>query len=142
MWDPARCVIPTIWCGAADAMPAGRGYTRVGTRQECLKKGYGAGKFGEERRHFPATSLRQIAYIGEVYAQQFANAGVNTLAQLTAAVNALPTANAVQLYLVPKLTRAGNGGLDRKAFNSMVLWLHEHGVPPHKLPGCRNIPPP
>lgn len=135
-------MIPTIWCGAADAVPAGRGYARVGTRHECLKKGFGAGKYAEQRRHFPATSLRQIAYIGEVYAQRFADVGVNTLAQLAGAVNALPDALAVRAYLVPKLTRAGHGGLDRKAYNSVLLWLHAHGVPPDQLPVCRNIPPP
>ncbi len=37
-----------IYCGGYNSIPSSRHYTRIGTRNECLQKGIGVGKFMSE----------------------------------------------------------------------------------------------
>lgn len=141
-----RCMIPTAWCGDG-AMPADpinqdrtTRYHHVGTRSECMRKGFGAGAAQERIRGLPATSLQRIKYVGPQYETNFANnniAHIHNTQQLIAFANAN---NQMQLTrLIIRGCTKTNGILDRRAFNSVIMFLDDRNINHQRLPRCKKV---
>ena len=61
-FDIDKCIIKQVYCGRSNIIPAKdkKRYSKVGSRDECLKKGFGAGMYNEKVKHLPQTSLQNI----------------------------------------------------------------------------------
>lgn len=138
IFDEGLCAIPAVYCGDGDTLPTKRDaehyYYRFGTRSECLKKGFGAGTHIERKSGLPDDSLQQIKYVGPVHEKNFKRHGISSLTQLTARYRSSKVN--VEKELSDILKKKG-GGLDKRAYNSTLLYLHRHGV--SKLPQCKKI---
>lgn len=132
------CAIPSVWCGSGNIPMNVRDnirYTRNGERHECMKKGFGAGLATERTRNVNMLSLQKIKYIGEVYEAAFGLEGIDDQDDLIARVRR-STPRQIEILLTRVLTRRG-GGLDTRAYNSVLYWLYTHLE--RNLPPCRNI---
>ena len=132
------CAIPTLWCGESDEPPEEKDpltrYLRTGTRTECMKKGFGAGMYTERKKNLPSSSVQQIKYIGETYAGRFQEAGIETSIQLVKAMRDM-SGEEIEKFLRPILTKGKS--LDKRAYNSVLVYLFQHGV--SDLPACDSI---
>lgn len=131
-FNPKLCEIPPeeqIYCG--DGKP--KAGVRKGTAYECLKKGFGAGMHTERRKYLPAGSLQLIKYVGEKYEAKFIAENINNLNQLQAFAEGRAVAG-IRAMLTRVFTKAGGAGVDTRAYNETLLWLHGHGV--GNLPPC------
>lgn len=132
------CYIPEVWCGDSDQIPQTlhKKYSRVGTRRECLKKGFGAGMYTERNKNLPQNSLQQIKYVGPVYEQNFEDEeGITTIPQL---INFASGQSKVQLeQSLKKILVKNNGVVDTKAYNSVILFLYQKGI--RNVPSCTII---
>lgn len=138
---PEDCAIPTIYCGDAKKIPSykrgdDKRYTRRGSPQECLSKGFGAGMITERLKSLPDTTLQQIKYVGDVYDKNFGKMGIKTVDGLVLYVEKHSQKQNDQM-LKKVLTKKG-GSLDLRAYNSVLLFLHRGGS--IKLPKCQVIP--
>ena len=134
-FNRARCVIPTIYCGKQAVPPANQNYTRVGTPYECLKKGFGGGKFGEQANNAPANSLMKIKYIGTYLEGKFKAVNINNMNQLRTYMKGRTAAQKrTQLRNILVNT---NGVINQRAYNSVLLWLNDKGI--GRLPTCYLI---
>ena len=128
-FDPSRCVDRTYYCGNGDIpadFPGGRKlyYQHAkGTPAQCVRIGYGAGKYIEQRSSFPANSLRRIPYVSATIEQNFQNThpGINNLTDLYDLV-AHSSRAAITAFLTVCCTSAG-GVFNRKAYNTTLLFL-------------------
>ena len=134
------CAVPTVWCGNG-AVPqrdpeSDTRYRRAGTRVECMRKGFGAGKYTEISRRLPAHSLRKIKYLSVDHDARLRDAGITRLNHLVhyAQTHAPEEINE---FLQEIFTQGGTQPLDRKAYNSTLVYLYRHGV--GELPRCTRI---
>lgn len=141
MFNPKDCAIPNVWCGKGN--PPSRKkedetyYFRTGTRYECMKKGFGSGMHSERNSNLPETSLQKIKYVGKTYEEKFARRGIDDVVRLVEIVRDL-SAEEVHEILSDIFSKR-NGGLDKKAYNSTLLYLYHHGN--GILPQCQKITP-
>lgn len=140
MFNPKKCVIPTIYCGKDKIVPEtihnNTKYIRHGTSYECMTKGFGAGLIAEKLKNLPANSLQRIKYIGDIHEANFKKSGIHTTTQLISRVKKLKT-NAVE-KLLKNILKRKNGTLDTRAYNSSLLFVYQNGVSIN-LPQCVNI---
>ena len=141
LFDESKCAIPSLWCGESDTVPTKRDgesyYYRAGSRAECLKKGIGAGTFIERKKDLPSTSIQQIKYVGEVYEKKFQKEGIRDLPQLVKVASGKSAAD-IETLIKRVVTKKG-GGVDERAYNSILLYLYRHGK--NNLPECISIKP-
>lgn len=138
MFNVDDCIIPQLWCGNAPDPPQVRGkrYTRSGTKYECMRKGFGAGMYTERDKHLPANSLQHIKYVGPTYEANFENImQVSNLDELVRKINNIPRLN--KITLLNAVLHRNRRGIDKRAFNSVILYLHNQGV--GNLPPCSRI---
>lgn len=130
------CQIPTIWCGKSN-IPKNckRRYTRVGTRYECMRSGYGAGMNNEKVKHLPKNSLQRIKSVGERYERNLIGMGYKNIPELTRKMQN-KTKKQVESEL-QKAFRKSSGVVDWKAYNSTIEYLYLQGV--RHTPNCRRI---
>lgn len=140
-FDIDKCAIPKIWCGkgAPPRRKAGdlKYYHKTGSRYDCVKVGYGAGKYGERKKHLPSQSLQQISYIGEVYEKNFKKIGITSTTDLIREVSTR-SSREIDGLLKRVFTKKGNI-LDKRAYNSTLVFLYQHGI--GHLPSCSKITP-
>src|SRR3989344_7354119 len=79
-----KCIIKQPWCGASSVIPVNRKkyYNGVGTRYECMKKGFGAGSSKENKKNIAANSLQNISYIGPKMESNFIANGISDIDKL------------------------------------------------------------
>lgn len=138
-FNVARCAIPTVWCGKGEVpkgIKDGNRYTRKGSVEECMKKGFGAGMISERTKNLPATSLQKIKYIGETHESNFRASRITTTNALR---NYARSHNEEQVrsLLTRVLKKKGGGGVDGRAFNSVILWLYNSGI--KDVPECKIL---
>ena len=115
-------------------------YTKVGSRYECMQKGYGAGMYGEKKKGLPRTSLQQIKYVGETYEDNFKRNGIATTTQLISKLKGQPK-SAIQNAIRRSVTKKG-GVVDKRAYNHCLAYLYVHGINEESgknLPPCYRI---
>ncbi len=131
------CIIPKVWCGKGNRPKRNSDtyYYKNGSRYECMRQGFGAGMYSERNKNLSANSLRHIKYVGDVFEQRFRKRGIATTTNLVKKMKEKST-NEIEKFLKRVFTRS-NGGLDRRAYNSTILYLYRHGV--RKVPKCSKI---
>ena len=140
MFDIGRCAIPEIWCGNKNTVPVrkdttNKKYYKIGTRTECLKKGFGAGWYAKNKETLPSASLQNIKYIGAIHEEKFAASGIRTLSKLKTEM-AKKTPEGIKIFLTRVLIKK-DGVLDKRAYNSVVAYLYHSGNP--KMPQCFKL---
>lgn len=134
-----ECAIPTVWCGDGRRPKRKKDsetvYYRTGSRYECMKKGFGAGMYTEKKKNLPASSIQQIKYVGEVYEKRFRLKGIKNLRGLHKHLQNSSSFQ-TQSLLQGVFTKKG-GTLDRRAYNSTLMYLYRHGI--GNLPRCLVI---
>lgn len=137
--DFGKCAIPTVWCGKG-APPKRKPkdlkyYSGVGSRYTCMQKGFGAGAASERRKHLADNSLQQIRYVGDVYEAKFKKSRVANTDQL---LREARSKNKAQLKtLLRRVFTRRKGGLDKRAYNSTIVFLYQNGV--GHVPACSKI---
>jgi len=132
-----KCAIPTVWCGKG-APPKRKGlkwYSKTGSRYECMKKGFGAGTVAEKRKHLPDNSLQQIPYVGDVYEKKFKRNGISNTGQLLQ--EAQNRSRTGLRTLLQRIFTKRRGGLDKRAYNSTIVFLYQHGI--GHVPSCSEF---
>lgn len=133
-----HCKIPTVYCGKKDEMPTtstnNSVYTEKGTPYTCLRKGVGFGMNEEKKKHLLKYSLQHIPYIGPIYDDNFINLDIKSTAQLLKYAKS-HTKEEIEELLDAVFTKS-NSVIDRKAYNSTLMYLYEHGINDKKLPTC------
>jgi len=135
------CAIPTIWCGKG-APPKRkdsdlRYYHKTGSRYECMKQGWGAGAHSVKRESLPSNSLQQIKYVGDAYEKKFKAQRIANIDQLLSKAR---NSSKIQLQtLLRRVFIRKKGGLDKRAYNSTLIYLYQHGVSQTILPACSKI---
>jgi len=132
-FDPSRCTDRTYYCGNGD-IPVDLPGTRKlyhqhakGTPAQCVRIGFGAGKYTEQRSSFPANSLRRIPYVSATVEQNFQNTdpGINNLTDLYDFV-AQSSRLAITAFLTACCT-SNAGVFNRKSYNAILLFLFDAG---------------
>ena len=130
------CKLPSLWCGnggiptkhpSSDSF-----YTQPGTRYDCLRKGFGAGKAITENKNINNTSLRNIKFVGERYEQRFRAQRVRNLLQLENKARKM-TPEDFKRWL-HKVLQTKGGKIDQRTYNSVLIYLDDAGI--QKLPKC------
>lgn len=138
MFNKSHCVISKIYCGDNPNLPpntATQKYSRKGTRYECMKRGVGIGMWTEKKKNLPANSLQQITYVGEVFEENFVRNGMTNQQQL---INKFKTLSPIEKQrLLEKCCKKRNGVVEYRAYNHVLLFLHDHDV--RALPPCTII---
>jgi hypothetical protein len=140
MFEPKKCIIPTVYCGKSKVIPKnqdGSIYVRRGTPNECMMKGFGAGSKIEKLKTLPKNSLQQIKYIGDVHEKKFKGYGIHTTTQLISHIKKMKSSSRVEKLLKNILLKK-DGVIDKRAYNSTLLYLYENGVYGN-LPSCIKI---
>ena len=132
-FNKKACVIRKMYCGTQSTVP--KNYSRKGTPYECLKKGFGIADWEHRKKNLPKLSLQQIMYIGPVYEKNFKKQKIYSITGLLKKVAGI-TAKEKKTIIVKGCMRS-SGAVDQKAFNSIVLFLHDHGVT--NLPSCKLV---
>lgn len=136
------CLIPTVWCGDGKKPHTKKGddsrYYRKGTRYECMKKGIGVGMAISKESSLPKDSIQRIKYIGEKHSKSFSKVSIHTTTQLLAYSRA-HTKEELHVFLSTVLKRKTKG-LDKRAYNSVLMYLHTSGIQKRRLPGCHILP--
>lgn len=131
------CIIRKLYCGDGK-IPKDttvKKYSRKGTSYECLKKGYGIADWEHRKKDLPKTSLQQILYIGPAYEANFKKKKIYSIKSLITKTRELNTTE--KRKLIATVCSNKNGTIDQKAFNSVVLFLHERGE--KDLPTCKIV---
>lgn len=141
-----ECRIPTVWCGDGEEWPASKKgdeirYYRVGTRSECMKKGFGAGAASERSKYLPKSSLQNIRYVGAKYETNFGDNGIQTISHLRHYAKH-HTREELDGLLREVYKKSNTGAFDTRAYNSTLLFLRKNGTSRSRLPRCHTIPPP
>ena len=135
------CAIPSVWCGKG--VPPKRKdsdlkyYHKTGSRYECMKKGWAAGMYSAKRENIPSNSLQQIKYVGDTYEKKFKTQRISTIDQLLSRARNMSKSQLETL--LKKVFVRRKGGLDKKAYNSTLVYLYQHGVSQSKIPPCSRI---
>ena len=111
-------------------------YYKAGTRFECMKKGFGAGTHIEIKKKLPSESLQQIKYVGKIYENNFKGQHINNLKQLRKVCSQKKSSKEIEVLLKKIFSKKG-GGIDKRAYNSTVLYLVKIGV--RHIPNCSKI---
>jgi len=140
MFNRGRCSIPTVYCGDKDQIPTtgpsrDTHYSRRGTARECLSKGFGAGMITEKLKNLTLNSLQRIKYIGDKYEQKFVDVGITNTDRLVTEMRRLNAENINRVLC--EILRRKNGVVDKRAFNSVLLFLDDNGV--NNLPECETF---
>ena len=134
-----HCAIPTVWCGNGRRPSQKAGdttyYTKTGTRHDCLKKGFGAGKYTEIGKRISQTSLQQIKYVNRKYEKRFQRKGINNLTELVERCKNLDPQE-IRL-LLRKMYKNEDDRVDKKPYNATLIYLYQHGN--DNLPTCKKI---
>ena len=128
------CIIKEVWCGDAGKEIDKKKYSGKGTALQCLKKGFGAGANQERLKSLPQNSLQRIKYVGETYEERFEVADITTTTKLISEMKKR-SKDKIEKFLKSIYTRKDKG-LDMRAYNSTILFLHERGV---DVPRCEKI---
>jgi hypothetical protein len=139
-FNPDKCAIPTVYCGNEEKLPKRKKgdniyYISHGTQYECLRQGIGVGISIEQNKNLPKTSLRNIKYVGEKYDNNFHNKKINNINSLVTYVKT-HTQKDIKTLLTEVLTKK-NGDLDKRAYNSILLFLYNRGF--NNIPECNKI---
>jgi len=110
-------------------------YSRKGTSYECLKKGYGIADWEHRKKALSKTSLQQIMYVGPTYEANFKRRKIYSITSLIKKTQNLSVTE--KRELISSGCKRKNGAIDQKAFNSVVLFLHERGM--KDLPSCKIV---
>ena len=132
-----KCIIRKLYCGNGKIPKdtSDKKYSRKGSSYECLKKGFGIADWNHRKKNLSKTSLQQIPYIGPVYENNFKK---NKIYSLTSLISKLKNLNLInKKEIITKCCTKSNGGIDQKAINSILLYLHSHGV--KNLPSCKIV---
>lgn len=139
-----KCGIPTVYCGDNTTLPTNDSpvtyhnsnyYSRKGTQRECLTKGFGAGMYSEKSKTIPGNSLQKIKYIGEIHEDKFIQNNINNIQDLKTFLN--NNNRTSNKNLLKKCLTKNNGILDKRAYNSVLLYFHSQNV--RGLPSCKEI---
>jgi hypothetical protein len=125
MFNPQRCYL-NIWCGKN---PKPDQYRRIGSPYECLRKGFGIGKF--DKPHAPR-SLDSIPYITDEKKAVLHRLQITTLFNFLTHVNNLPDYRSSKRFIEGELALT-----NAEHYNKMILFLYEKGIPIIKLPRCK-----
>lgn len=132
------CIIPTVWCGNGNIptkVSEDKKYSRIGTRLECMKKGFGAGMYSEKKKLLSPESLQNIKYVGEIFEQNFKKNNIHTLDDLVEFAKKKRSSEIKKVLY--KVLEKKNKQFDKRAYNSVLLYLFHHGG--KDLPLCRRI---
>lgn len=130
-----RCEIPKIWCGNGEN-PGGQ-YKRKGTRTECLRKGFGVGAAIERKKTLPKNSLQHIYYVGPKFEAKFKKNGIKSTKSLLKKANNLSKPQLQKL--LTKICKNKSGNIDRRVYNSVIIFLLNNNITMQKLPKCKKI---
>lgn len=131
MFNVSKCVIKTVYCGNGNKYDKKK-YTKKGTSNECLKKGFGAGANNEKLKHLPKNSLQTIPYVGEKMEKNFIKNNIKNTDQLINKL--LPKSQQDKEKILKKVLVDKLGRINIKAYNSTILFLHNKGM--QLLPNC------
>ncbi len=131
-----KCAIPTHYCGNSTTLPKSNDdhyyYVDFGTRNECLKKGFGAAKYQELLKTLEKKSLQNIKYVGEIHEDNFKKYKIKNTRDLVSYANKHNIEHLLRTILIKK-----DGRLDGKAYNSILLFLDDNNV--ENLPSCKKL---
>ena len=136
-FNKSNCIIRKTYCGDGKVPKdtATKKYSRKGTGHECLKKGFGIADWEHRNKSLTKTSLQQIIYIGPAFETNFKKKKIYSITSLVNKLQGLTTKD--KRELIASACKRKNGSLDQRAFNSVVLFLHERGV--KNLPSCKIV---
>lgn len=137
-FSKSKCIIRKIYCGDKNSVPKDTRtvkYSRAGTRAECLRRGFGVAEAKYKKDGVSANSLQNIMYVGEIYAKNFKKKRITSLKTLIKRVENMTAVE--KKTLLTSCCKKSNNVVDHRAVNSILLYLHEHGV--DDLPGCRVV---
>lgn len=143
-FDAGKCLIPTSWCGKGPLpkdpdLKSNLKYTSIGTRDQCVQKGFGVGMYTERAKHLPEKSLQKIKYVGEVFEQRFIENGIRDTDELLRLARRSSSLE-IETVLTSVCTKKGKGRpVDYRAYNQILLWLYSAGVPQAKIPSCQEL---
>jgi len=132
-----ECIIPTLYCGSDKTLPTSRdkNYIRHGSSADCIKIGIGAGIHIEREKSLPQDSLQRIKYVGEVHETNFKKKRIVNTDRLIEVCKDMEK-DEIEKLLKSVLKKKG-GGLDKRAYNSTLLYLYSNGN--SELPQCQKI---
>jgi len=131
-----KCKIKKVWCGSTPNPPNLKKYSKTGSRVECLRQGFGAGSYSERIKNLPQSSLQRIPYIGPEMESNFHKHNISDANDLLKKMKLTKTPQGKEAVLKNVLLNK-NGGLNGKAYNSTIVFLHENGI--LNLPSCKDI---
>ena len=136
-----ECIVKQVWCGDSNTIPTKEShkYYKIGSKVECLKKGFGVGEATERRKHLDPNSLQNIPYVGEQMETRFLRLGISTLDDLINSMSSIRTSVIQKNNLLKNILVNARGVLNKKAYNSVILYLSTHGVGLNSLPRCLSI---
>jgi hypothetical protein len=102
-----------------------------------MKKGIGAGINIERKKGLPETSLQQIKYVGETYEAKFKRMAPRIKNTTELIAFGRRSSATVINALLKKIFNRKSGGLDRRAYNSTLMFLYRNGN--SKIPKCIEI---
>ena len=135
-FDIDRCIIKRVWCGNDDAIPKKdkKRYSKVGTRYECLRSGFGAGMYSEKRKNLSYKSLQQIPYVGPKMEKRLIKRGIADTKQLLSQMRMLSGPG--KKAILSSTLKNSDGKLNSFAYNSVIMYLYQNGV--LNLPNCKD----
>ena len=136
-FNKSSCIIRKIYCGDGQLPKdtADKKYSRKGTSYECMQRGFGVADWQHRKKGLSKTSLQQILYIGPIYEANFKKKKVYSITTL---LKIMATKSAIEKKdLLTAGCKRKNGSIDQKAFNSVVLFLHQRGI--KNLPPCKIV---
>ncbi len=132
------CIVRKLYCGNNGKIPkdtATKKYSRKGLPYECLRKGYGIADWDHRKKNLTKASLQQIMYIGPVYEANFKKKQIYSITSLIKKLGGLSAKE--KRTIIAAGCKRKNGTMDQKAFNSVVLFLHDRGQ--KELPSCKIV---
>ena len=126
-FNKSLCQMKSIWCGNADKIPDPNKYSHIGSRSECMRKGFGAGMSIERKKHISPTSLQNIPYIGDKMEERFIDYGITTISELEELLSQLDSKDIIDFLseVLIKRSRSKIIALNTKAYNSVLLYFYE-----------------
>ncbi len=136
-FNKSNCIIRKTYCGNGKVPKdtSTKKYSRKGTPYECLRKGIGVGVWEHRKKSLSKTSLQQIIYIGPALEANFKKKQIYSITSLVNKLQKLATKE--KREIIAAACKRKNGSIDQRAFNSVVLFLHERGV--KNLPSCKVV---
>lgn len=136
-FSKSACIVRKLYCGDGNIPKdtAENKYSRRGSSYECLKKGFGIADWEHRKKGLSKTSLQQIMYIGPAYEANFKKLKIYSIKSLLSKMDKL-SSKEKKTIIVLGCTRK-NGTLDQRAYNAVVLFLHDNGQ--IDLPACKIV---